>query len=200
MLGGYPPPQRYFGDFRTQILIGKACSHRCPPPFSPSSPPSSETLDFWEWHYWSGYGKDDAGKDYAIFFGSDPVGYNPATGMHAFMPNVISISPLDEGKKYSYFGSFPEFEARLPEGSTSKQDFEYVMKDSTTGWTATEQYFAMEERWTYKMDSGRKEDVMLDLEMFLEAPGYVSRTPTGIEDEGYNYRGSYNPQTMAGLR
>lgn len=40
---------------------------------------------------------------------------------------------------------------------------------------------------------------MLDLEMVLEAPGYVARTPTGIVDEGYNYRSAYNPQTMAGL-
>jgi len=152
-----------------------------PPPFLPNT-------DFWEWHYWSGYGKDD------------PVGYDPETGKHAFMPNVISISPLDEGKKYYNFGSLGEMEAKLPEGSTFKQDFEYVMKDNKTGWTATEQYFAKEERWTYKMGSGRDEDVMLDVEMFLEAPGYVSRTLTGIEDEGYNFRGSYNPQTMAGLR
>jgi hypothetical protein len=43
------------------------------------------------------------------------------------------------------------------------------------------------------------QDPMLDVEMVLAPPGYVSRTPTGIEDEGFNYRGSYNPQTMAGL-
>lgn len=49
---------------------------------------------------------------------------------------------------------------------------------------------------TYKMESPREEDPMLDLEMVVAAPGYVSRTPTGIEDEGFNYRGSYNPQTM----
>ena len=116
------------------------------------------------------------------------------------MPNVISISSLDEGKKYYYFGSLGEMEAKLPEGSTSNQDFEYVMEDSKTGWTATERYFAKEERWTYKMDSGRKKDPMLDLEIFLDAPGYVSRTPTGIEDKGYNSRGSSNPHTMAGLR
>lgn len=87
----------------------------------------------------------------------------------------------------------------MPPKSSSAQDFEYEMKDSTTGWSAIERYYAAEERWTYKMDNGNKDDVMLDVEMVLAAPGYVSRTPTGIEDEGFNYRGSYNPQTMAGL-
>lgn len=126
------------------------------------------------------------------------MGYDPKTGRHAFVPNVISVSPIEEGKKYAYFGNF-SMEACLPEGSTSPQDFEYNMKDPASGWSAREQYFAAEERWTYKMDSGREEDVMLDVEMVVEAPGYVSRTPTGLEDEGFNYRGTYNPQTMAGL-
>jgi hypothetical protein len=93
----------------------------------------------------------------ALFFGSDPVGYDPKTGKHAFMPNVISISPLDEGRKYYYFGSLGEVEARYPRDASSKQDFEYEMKDAASGWAATERYYASEERWTYKMDSGRKE-------------------------------------------
>lgn len=75
----------------------------------------------------------------AIFFGSDPVGSDPKTGKHAFMPNVISISPLDEGKKYYYFGSLGEVEARYPQGTSSKQDFEYEMKDSASGRVAREQ-------------------------------------------------------------
>jgi len=58
------------------------------------------TNHFWEWHYFSGFAKDAAGNEYALFFGTDPVGYDPKTGGYAFLPAVVSISPIKEGKKY----------------------------------------------------------------------------------------------------
>lgn len=70
-----------------------------------------------------------------------------STSTPSLQPNVISISPLDEGKKYYYFGNLKEFTAKLPDDHGSKQDFEYIMSDPVSGWTANEKYYAMEERW-----------------------------------------------------
>jgi hypothetical protein len=159
------------------------------------------TNDYWEWHYWSGFGTDEEGNEYALFFGTDPVGYDPATGLHGFMPAIASISPIAEGVKYFKVGNFTDIVAQLPEDSTSPADFQYLLTSPTDGWMVDERYYAMEERWTFKLENpaAAPEDLFFDLEIFTENPGYVPRTPTGIEDEGFNYDGSYNPQTMAGL-
>lgn len=60
---------------------------------------------------------------------------------------MVSISPLKEGKKYAYFGNFPEFKAQLPADSTSKQDFQYNFGDPQNGWTVEQRYYSKDERW-----------------------------------------------------
>jgi hypothetical protein len=157
------------------------------------------TNHFWEWHYWSGFAKDDQGNDYALFFGTDPVGYNPQTGGYAFLPAVVSISPIKEGKKYHYFNNFPSFEAKRPEDSTSPADFQYLLRNDEAGWSIDERYYANDERWVFRMKSKNPQDPWCDLDIRLAAPGYIPRTPTGIEEEGFNDDGRYNPQTMHGL-
>ena len=156
--------------------------------------------DYWEWHYWSGFGRDRDGNEYALFFGSAPAGYDPATGMHAFYPNVVSISPIKEGRKAYYFGAFPKFSATHPADATSAADFQNSFGSNDGGWMAEERYYARDERWLYRMKQEKDpSQPWLDVTIGLEAPGYVSRTPTGIEEEGYNATGSFNPQTMYGL-
>ena len=157
------------------------------------------TNHFWEWHYWSGFAKDDQGNDYALSFGTDPVGYNPQTGGYAFLPAVVSISPIKEGRKYHYFNNFPSFEAKRPEDSTSPADFQYLLRNDEAGWSIDERYYANDERWVFRMKSRNPKDPWCDLDIRLAAPGYIPRTPTGIEEEGFNDDGRYNPQTMHGL-
>jgi len=155
--------------------------------------------EFWEWHYFSGFAKDSKGNDYALFFGTDPVGYDPKTGGYAFLPAVISISPIKEGKKYHYFNNFPVFEPRRPDDSTSPADFQYLMRNDESGWSIDERYYAKDERWIFRMKSKNPKDPWCDLDIRVGAPGYIPRTPTGIEEEGFNDSGRYNPQTMYGL-
>ncbi|MCY3006759.1 MAG: hypothetical protein NTV29_12405 [Planctomycetota bacterium] len=155
--------------------------------------------EFWEWHYFSGFAKDNEGNDYALFFGTDPVGYNAETGGYAFLPAIISISPIKEGKKYAYFGNFPVFEPQRPADSTSPADFQYVLRNDDAGWSIDERYYANDERWVFRMKSKNPKDPWCDLDIRLGAPGYIPRTPTGIEEEGFNDQGRYNPQTMHGL-
>jgi predicted secreted hydrolase len=154
---------------------------------------------YWEWHYWSGFCKDAEGNDYALFFGTDPVGYDPKTGGFGFLPAVFSISPIKEGRKYHYFNNFPSFEARLPADSTSPADFQYLLRNDEAGWTVDERYYANDERWMFTMRSKNPADPWCDLDIRVGAPGYIPRTPTGIEEEGFNDQGRYNPQTMHGL-
>jgi predicted secreted hydrolase len=155
--------------------------------------------EFWEWHYFSGFAKDAEGNDYALFFGTDPVGYNPETGGYGFCPAVLSISPLKEGKKYHYFNNFPIFEPQRPADATSPADFQYVLRNEESGWEVDERYYANDERWVFRMKSKNPADPWCDLDIRLGAPGYIPRTPTGIEEEGFNDNGRYNPQTMHGL-
>ena len=72
------------------------------------------TNHYWEWHYWSGFCQDEEGKEYAVFFGTDPVGYDPKTGGYGFLPAVISVSPIADKKKYYYFGNFETFKPSHP--------------------------------------------------------------------------------------
>jgi predicted secreted hydrolase len=155
--------------------------------------------DLWEWHYWSGFCKDKEGNDYALFFGTDPVGYNPQTGGFGFLPAVFSISPIKEGRKYYYFNNFPRFEPRVPDDAKTSADFQYLLYNDEAGWAIDERYYHAEERWTFKMQSQNPDDPGCDLDIRLAAPGYIPRTPTGIEEEGFNDHGRYNPQTMHGL-
>jgi predicted secreted hydrolase len=157
------------------------------------------TNHFWEWHYFSGFAKDAAGNEYALFFGTDPVGYDPKTGGYAFLPAVVSISPIKEGKKYYYFNNFPVFEPKRPDDATSPADFQYLLRNDEAGWAIDERYYAKEERWMFSMKSKNPKDPWCDLDIRTAAPGYVPRTPTGIEEEGFNDQGRYNPQTMHGL-
>jgi len=156
------------------------------------------TNHFWEWHYWSGFCTDAEGNEYAFFLGTDPVGYDPKTGGYAFLPAVISISPIAEGKKYHYFGNFPVFQPKRPDDATSPADFQYLMRNDD-GWSIDERYYANDERWILRFKSKNPNDPWCDLDLRTAAPGYVPRTPTGIEEEGFNEQGRYNPQTMHGL-
>lgn len=154
---------------------------------------------FWEWHYFSGFCKDADGNDYALFFGIAPAGYNPETGGFGFTPAVISISPISEGRKYSYFNNFPDFSASRPSDGTSSGDFQYDLRNEAAGWTVEERYYAEHERWVFRMTSGAPAEPSCDLDIGVDAPGYIPRTPTGIEEEGFGADGRYNPQTMDGL-
>ena len=84
---------------------------------------------FWEWHYFSGFCQDAEGNDYAMFFGIAPAGYNPDAGGFAFTPAVISISPISEGRKYSYLNNFPEFSPSRRSHGTSPADFQYDLRN-----------------------------------------------------------------------
>jgi hypothetical protein len=95
---------------------------------------------FWEWHYWSGFCKDAAGNDYALFFGTDPVGYDPKTGGFGLLPAVFSISPIKEGRKYYCFNNFPSFEARLPADSTSPANFLDLLRNDEAGFNDDGRY------------------------------------------------------------
>jgi hypothetical protein len=55
--------------------------------------------EFWAWHYFSGFAKEAEGNDYALFFGTDSMGYDPKSGGYAFLPAVISISPGQCGNR-----------------------------------------------------------------------------------------------------
>ena len=157
------------------------------------------TNHFWEWHYFSGFCTDTDGNEYAMFFGTDPVGYDPKTGGFAFLPAVISISPIKEGKKYYYFNNFPDFKPSRPKDSTSPADFQYDLRNDEAGWVIDERYYADQERWIFRMKSRNPTDPWCDLDIRVGAPGYIPRTPTGIEEEGFGEDGRYNPQTMDGL-
>jgi predicted secreted hydrolase len=154
---------------------------------------------FWEWHYWSGFCKDADGNDYALFFGIAPTGYDPKTGGFGFVPAVFSVSPIKEGKKYYYFNNFPDFKPSRPLDSTSPADFQYDLRNDEAGWTLNERYYAEKEQWFIKMKSNNPADPWCDLNLSLAAPGYIRRTPTGIEEEGVSDDGRHNPQTMDGL-
>lgn len=154
---------------------------------------------FWEWHYFSGFCTDAVGNEYAMFFGTSPSGYDPETGGYGFTPAVISISPIKEGKKYSFFSNFPDFTAKRPSDSTSTADFQYDFRNDEAGWTIDERYYAEQDRWVFRMTSRNSADPACDLDIRVNAPGYVPRTPTGIEEEGFGGEGRYNPQTMDGL-
>jgi hypothetical protein len=39
----------------------------------------------------------------------------------------------------------------------------------------------------------------IDLQLRVFSPGYIPATPMGIETEGYNWRGDWNPETAYGL-
>ena len=156
------------------------------------------TNHFWEWHYWSGFCQDQDGKDYALFFGTDPVGYDPKSGGYAFLPAVISVSPIADKKKHYYFGNFETFKPSHPADATTVADFQYDLS-SASGWSVKEAYYAGQERWTFEMRSKDPKAVWCNLEIGLAAPGYIARTPTGIEEEGVDDTGAYNPQTMKGL-
>lgn len=156
------------------------------------------TNHFWEWHYWSGFCKDAAGNEYALFFGTDPVGYNRETGGYGFLPAVLSISPIKAGVKYHYFDNFPTLEAKVPDDASSPADFQYLISNEN-GRRIDERYYAADDRWVFNMRSDNPADPWCEFDIRSAAPGYIPRTPTGMEEEGVNDAGRYNPQTMHGL-
>jgi hypothetical protein len=132
-----------------------------------------------------------------MFFGTDPVGYDPNTGGFAFLPAVISISPIKAGKKYYFFNNLPDFKPRQSKDSTAPADFQYELRNDE--WAIDERYSADQERWIFRIKSSNPNDPWCDLGIRLGAPGFIPRTPTGMEQEGFGDECRYSPQTMDGL-
>ena len=62
-----------------------------------------------------------------------------------------------------------------------------------------ERYYAADDRWVFNMRSDNPAYPWCEFDIRNAAPGYIPRTPTGLEDEGVNDAGRYNPQTMHDL-
>ncbi len=156
-----------------------------------------------EWHYWTAFVKDKNGREFALFYGQMPIGYNAETGNYAMTAQTLSIAPLAENRTvYEMFG-WKNFAAKYPADGTTPADFHYSFSerigDNSAGWTSDTIYYAGSETWHHHMRSTDPSKIGMDFRVHLGKPGYIPRTPTGIEEEGFSVNGTYNPQTMFGL-
>jgi predicted secreted hydrolase len=165
--------------------------------------PFYETHQYWEWHYWTGFATDvDTGDEWGLFYTTMRNDFNPATGE----PVVLNYLSLTNFATKTFFPSARAAvaggqRAVLPADSTSPDDFEFGI-DSGDGLTLVEQYYHADERWHFQVSSaavGEQQALAFDVDLVLQAPGYLPTTPTGVEEEGYSRDGLYNPETMYGL-
>ena len=165
--------------------------------------PFYETPEYWEWHYWTAFVRDiDTDDEWGLFYTTMRNAFNPATGE----PAVLNYLSLTDFTTETFYPSARAAVAGgqiagLPADSTSPDDFAFGI-DSGDGLTLHERYSYADERWGFRMTSAAmngQPDLRIDVELVLEAPGYLPTTPTGIEAEGYSRDGLYNPETMYGL-
>ena len=165
--------------------------------------PFYETNEYWEWHYWTGFVTDvDSGEEWGLFYTTMRNAFNPATGE----PGVLNYLTLTNFATQTFYPSSRVAiaggqVAGYPEDSTSPDDFAFGI-DSGDGLVIHERYYALDERWGFRMTSsaiGDRPELAIDVELVLQNPGYLPTTPTGVEEEGYSRDGLYNPETMYGL-
>lgn len=162
-----------------------------------------ETSEYWEWHYWTAIVQDvESGDEWGLFYTTMRNAFNPATGEPGVL-NYLSLTDFAHGAFYpsARVAVAGGQRADLPDDSTGADDFAFGI-DSGDGLSLLERYYHADERWGFGVSSAAAGDVPaleIDVEMTLQAPGYLPRTPTGVEEEGYSREGLYNPETMYGL-
>ncbi|MGH2601896.1 MAG: lipocalin-like domain-containing protein, partial [Dehalococcoidia bacterium] len=165
--------------------------------------PFYETSAYWEWHYWTAFATDvDTGEDWGLFYTTMRHAFNPATGEPSVL-NYLSLTNFATGAFHpsARAATAGGERAGLPVDSASPDDFAYGI-DSGDGLSLVERYYHLDERWGFQVASAAVAEqaaLEIDVELVLEAPGYLPTTPTGIEEEGYSRDGLYNPETMYGL-
>src|SRR5215210_6450833 len=73
-----------------------------------------------------------------------------------------------------------------PVDSSSPDDFAWGIS-SSDGLSILERYYHADERWGFRVSSaaiGEQAALTVDVELVLQAPGYLPTTPTGVEEEG----------------
>ena len=165
--------------------------------------PFYETNEYWEWHYWTAFVRDvESDEEWGLFYTTMRNAFNPATG-EPVVQNYLSFTNFatkvfTPSSRYTLAGGQ---QAGLPADSTGPDDFAFAITFED-GLTLSERYYHADERWGFQVASdamGEQAAFALDVEMVLEAPGYLPTTPTGVEEEGYSADGLYNPETMYGL-
>ncbi len=166
--------------------------------------PFYATSEYWEWHYWTAFVANvESGEEWGLFYTTMRNAFNPETG-EPVVQNYLSLTNFATQSFYpsSHYTLAGGQQAGRPAGSTSSDDFAFSIQFAD-GLSLAERYYHDEERWGFQVTSpgGEQQDhaLAIDVEMVLEAPGYLPTTPTGIEEEGYSRDGLYNPETMYGL-
>lgn len=161
-------------------------------------------MEYWEWHYWTAFVTDvHSGEEWGLFYTTMRNAFNPETG-EPVVQNYLSLTnfpnqAFSSSSRYTLAGGQ---QAGSPADSTSPDDFEFsiLFQDSLL---LTERYYHSDERWVFQVTSPAGEQqpqaLAVDVEMVLQAPGYLPTTPSGVEEEGYSRDGLYNPETMYGL-
>lgn len=165
--------------------------------------PFYETAEYWEWHYWTAFVRDVAtDEEWGLFYTTMRNAFNPATGEPVVL-SYLSLTNLNTQRFYpsSRFATSGGQRIGRPADSASPDDFLFGI-DSGDGLTLEERYYAREERWGFTLSSAATTEqpkLHIDVNLVLEAPGYLPTTPTGVEEEGFSRDGLYNPETMYGL-
>ncbi|KAI8468318.1 MAG: hypothetical protein J3K34DRAFT_523026 [Monoraphidium minutum] len=158
--------------------------------------------DFMEWFYFTSFCKDvNTGEPVTVFWVLNLQGYIKKTAQ-PFNSILFSGHNMDTG----FFQNTLDKPATIKTTGTGpgvgdKFMFTYTMEDEFSRANIT--YVHKDETWYFKASStntqGDNQPYDLDLKLKIYSPGYIGATAQGVETEGYNPTGDWNPQSMYGL-
>jgi predicted secreted hydrolase len=158
-----------------------------------------DTGDLEEWHYFTGFFKDDqTGEELALFYNIFREGVKPGVIIHRMMSSLGNLST----KEFVWLGKVlpGPISATAPAGSTSPDDFQYAynVPGNDTSWTTI--YRAATKTWTFRckaVASSPEVPYEVDLDLVPDKTfGYLAMTPTGFEPQNVPWTGKWEPERM----
>ena len=154
-----------------------------------------DTGDLEEWHYWTGFFKDDqTGEEFGLFYCWFHAGTAPRDSLSSSIGNLNT-------KEFVWLAKgLPDLVADAPAGSNSADDFQYTCGTPNAETYCRTIYRAAADTWSIQCRTVATSPAVryeMDLKLHTTTPyGYLLVTPTGMEMENTPWTGKSDAEIM----